>query len=97
MIRTPQRDPKADAEGRNASAAPCLPVKETEGKATPEKSWVTHEARHVIHNYFDESHEPKGVLWKGALIVKGNHGRLHNISPEGIQQTFKHKQKPVTQ
>jgi hypothetical protein len=69
------------------SAVSFLPVKYVR---------VTYEARQVIHNYFDESQEPKGVLWKGALIVKGNHGRLHNISPEGIQQTFKHKQQNVT-
>ena len=43
-----------------------------------------------IHNYFDESQKPKGSMWKGALIVKGAHGRLDNISPEGNQQTFKH-------
>ena len=51
---------------------------------------LTYESRQVIHNYFDESQKPKGSMWKGALIVKGAHGRLDNISPQGNQQTFKH-------
>ena len=84
-----EKQPDGGNEGQ-VSAAPFLPVKETEGKATPEMFRLTYELRQVIHNYFDESQEPKGSMWKGALIVKGAHGRLDNISPEGNQQTFKH-------
>ena len=79
-----EKQPDGGNEGQ-VSAAPFLPVKETEGKATPEMFRLTYELRQVIQNYFDESQEPKGSMWKGALIVKGAHGRLDNISPQGFK------------
>jgi hypothetical protein len=78
------------------SEEPFLPCNETEGKATPETFRLTYEARQIITNFFDASKKPEGFLWKGALIVKGAHGRLHNISPEGNKQTLKNNQTPVT-
>ena len=47
-----RKQPEGVDEGQ-VSAAPFLPEKETEGKATPEMFRVTYEARQVIHNYFD--------------------------------------------
>ena len=55
----------------------------TTGDATAEKYRITYEARHLVLNYFN-GEEPVGMLWKGALVVKGAvHARLHNISAEG--------------
>jgi hypothetical protein len=53
------------------------------------KIMITYEARQVIHHYFDASKDPVGDLWKGALIIRGAHGRLHNISREGSQSLQK--------
>jgi hypothetical protein len=40
----------------------------------------------TFHDLIEE--QLKTQQWKGAMIVKGAHGRLHNICPEGNQQTF---------
>jgi len=56
----------------------------TTGDSDAEKYRVTYEARHVVLNYFNGG-EPVGILWKGALVVKGAvHARLHNISEDGL-------------
>ena len=40
----------------------------------------------TFHDLIEE--QLKTQQWKGAMIVKGAHGRLHNICPEGDRQTF---------
>jgi hypothetical protein len=85
--------PGHGVEGQRISAAPVLPIDGTAGStltrqngdATQEKFRITYEARQIIRNYFNKDLDPKGELWKGALIIKGCHGRLDNISDEGSQ------------
>jgi hypothetical protein len=75
-------------------------VKETEGKATPEQFRITYEARQIVINNFDEQKE-EADRHQGAKRIPVErhphcecaHGRLHNICPEGNQQTFKHNPK----
>ena len=57
-------------------------LKRTTGDAAQEKFRITFEARHIVGNYLGEG-EPWEKNWKGALVVKGAHARLSNISDEG--------------
>ena len=58
-------------------------LRRTIGDASQEKFRITYEARHIILHYLKPGTEPKGVQWKGAIILKGVHARLHNISEGG--------------
>ena len=57
-------------------------LKRTTGYSAQEKFRITYEARHLIGNYFGEG-EPWEKNDKGALVVKGVHARLSNISDDG--------------
>ena len=57
-------------------------LKRTIGDAAQEKFRITFEARHIVGNYFGEG-DPWEKNWRGALVVKGTHARLSNISNEG--------------
>lgn len=57
-------------------------LKRTTGDASQEKFRITYEARHLVGNYFGEGHTWE-ENWNGALVVKGVHARLSNISDEG--------------
>jgi hypothetical protein len=56
-------------------------LKRTTGDAAQEKFRITFEARHIVGNYLGEG-EPWEKNWRGALVVKGVHARLSNISDE---------------
>jgi hypothetical protein len=89
--------PGHGVEGQRISAAPVLPIDGTagstltrqSGESQHEKFRITYEARQLIHHYFDASLAPTGEVWRGALIIKGCHARLHNISDEGSQNLQK--------
>ncbi|CAE8583746.1 unnamed protein product, partial [Polarella glacialis] len=59
-------------------------LKRTIGDAAQEKFRITVEHRAVVYGYFDPAVEvPVGINWRYALVVKGVHARLRNITMEG--------------
>ena len=55
----------------------------TTGDSSAEKFRITYEARQIIMKNFQGEEVPEGFVWQGALVVKGVHGRLSNISLGG--------------
>ncbi|CAE8634053.1 unnamed protein product [Polarella glacialis] len=59
-------------------------LKRTIGDAAQEKFRITVEHRAVVYGYFDPAVEvPVGINWRYALVVKGVHARLRDITMEG--------------
>ena len=53
------------------------------GTSEQDKFRVTLELVQSVHDYFDETKEPRGRIEKSLLVLGGSHARLSNIDDEG--------------
>ena len=77
-----KRSAKLEKLGKKHAGTEDSTLKRTTGDSAAEKFRITYEARHIVGNYLGEG-DPWEKNWRGALVVKGEHARLSNISDAG--------------
>ena len=70
-----------DVVGEGGAGGLRHPTRKADAQA--DKMRITFEARQLVLNWFKPGAEPEGKVWKGLLIVPGQHARLDNISEKG--------------
>ena len=73
---------KLEKLGKKHAGTEDSTLKRTTGDSAAEKFRITYEARHIVGSYLGQG-DPWEKNWRGALVVKGVHARLSNISDAG--------------